>query len=168
MKKLAIICMALFAITLTSFAQGQRRGPRGHMNKETMVTRMTERQTKRLALTPEQAEKMKVLNTQWVDQMMTQRRPADQPKDSVQKLSKEERRAQRQAREAQMKEAREAYHENVKKVLTPEQYETFVKMEEERPNRQRPHGERGRGPRGNMGGMDRMGDFGGDSDGFDM
>lgn len=160
MKKIGLMMFALVAMLTGVSAQengprGDRRGPR--MDRETMVTRMTERQAERLGLNEEQTAKMKELNADYFAQMEQMRGGAPVKNDSIapKKLTREERKALREANEEKMKTLRTDYMAKVKEVLTEEQYAKFEKMEKERPQG-RPGGRRG-GPRGG-----NRGDFGGD------
>lgn len=146
MKRIGFLGIFLLSLCLSVSAQRGHRGTRrGTMDRATMVERMTERQAKQLSLTEEQILKMKEINTEYLAQIMTGR--PEMSKDSVnqhKEMTKEERRIQRNEREAKMRAAREAYENRVKEVLTPEQFEAFLKMEKEQ---QRPRRERRGGPR---------------------
>lgn len=158
MKKLGLILLALVAVVAGMSAQdrderGNRRDPR--MNRTTMVERMTARQVERLSLNEEQTARMKELNAEYfgqLEQLMRAGRPEQTDSVAARQMTKEERKAQREALEEKTKAVRADYLAKVKEVLTPEQYEAFEKMEKERPQR-RPGGRRGHGPR--SGGGDR-------------
>lgn len=160
MKKIGLILFALMLMSVGAVAQQnaggrERRAPR--MDKATMVKRMTDNQVKRLKLTKEQTEQMNVLNEAYVTEMMAQ---GPQRNDSIprREMSREERDAQRKAREARMNEMRNNYVTLAKAILTPEQFKEFEKMQKERPQgRQgRQGGQRGqRGGQRDGGGFDR-------------
>lgn len=161
MKKLVMVFFAFCAISMGLMAQGEvgrrENGPRGErmMSPEKMVERMTERQTERLKLTNEQKASMQALNSAYVAKMR-QPRPEMKDGDEVKKMSKEERQALRKANMERMKTVRAEYEAEVKKVLTPEQYAEFEKMQKERPQGNRPRGGRPDGERGpRRGGFDR-------------
>ena len=135
MKKIGLILFALMLMSVGAVAQQnaggrERRAPR--MDKATMVKRMTDNQVKRLKLTKEQTEQMNVLNEAYVTEMMAQ---GPQRNDSIprREMSREERDAQRKAREARMNEMRNNYVTLAKAILTPEQFKEFEKMQKERP-----------------------------------
>ena len=131
MKKIGLILFALMLMSVGAVAQQnaggrERRAPR--MDKATMVKRMTDNQVKRLKLTKEQTEQMNVLNEAYVTEMMAQ---GPQRNDSIprREMSREERDAQRKAREARMNEMRNNYVTLAKAILTPEQFKEFEKMQ---------------------------------------
>ncbi|MBQ8361546.1 MAG: DUF4890 domain-containing protein [Bacteroidaceae bacterium] len=152
MKKFGLILLAFVAMVAGVAAQdrgdrGNRRGPR--MNRATIVERMTARQVERLSLNEEQTARMKELNAEYFAQLeQLMRAGGSEPTDSVagKKVTKEERKAQREAMEEKTKAVRADYLAKVKEVLTPEQYAEFEKMEKERPQG-RPGGRRGPGSR---------------------
>ncbi len=161
MKKLGLVLFAFLAMSLGVMAQpdGGRRddGRRGQrmMSPEKMVERMTERQTERLKLTDEQKASMQALNTAYMAKMR-QPRPEKKDEGEVKNMTKEERQALRQANMERMKTVRAEYEAEVKKVLTPEQYAEFEKMQKERPQGNRQRGGRPDGDRGpRRGGFDR-------------
>lgn len=159
MKKFGLILFALVAMVAGVSAQdrgnrGERRGPR--MDRATMVERMTARQVERLSLNEEQTARMKELNAAYfsqLEELMRANRPEAADSVKHKKMTKEERKAQREAMDEKTKAVRADYLAKVKEVLTPEQYAAFEKMENERPQG-RPGGRRGPGPR------DRGGDGG--------
>lgn len=161
MRKLVMVFFAFCAISMGLMAQGEvgrrengRREQR-MISPEKMAERMTERQTERLKLSDEQKAGMQALNSAYVTKMR-QPRPEMKDGDEVKKMSKEERQALRQASMERMKTIRAEYEAEVKKVLTPEQYAEFEKMQKERPQGNRPRGGRSDGQRGpRRGGFDR-------------
>lgn len=164
-KNLVMMMLVLLCGTGVMYAQGPR-GPRPQMNPEQMAKMRTERIVKKYGLNEEQQKKLEALNKEQAEQMKVPRiRPV--PKDSLEAMSKKERKAykakmekQREEMKAERQKKEAEYQAALKKILTSEQYAQYQKDEEamkQRRGQMGPRGGRGQGwgnRPNNGGGMD--------------
>ena len=120
MKKLVFLATTLLMF-LAITVNAQQRGPRERMTPEQQATRTVERLTTELKLTDKQQADLK----KWYTESFKKREEAMQKN-----------RDNREAMRDQMKKDREAADAELKKVLTEEQYKTYItnleKMEKRR------------------------------------
>ena len=148
MKKLLMMMVVALSMVLTANAQSkddQRIGSQ-HKNRAEMVQKMTNRMVERYGLNDDQANQLLKLNETYQGKFMARRpgmgqRQLDKAQcDSCQHASKAQRPTKEQAEAMMkiMKEQREVYKAEVKKIMTAEQ---FAKYEEDcknnRPGRKR-------------------------------
>lgn len=156
MKKMMMAIAAMMVISTASMAQDnneKKQAPR-KMDRTEMVKHRTDRMVKEYGLDEAQAQKLLELNTAYADKMprMGGQRPggprpqgqsdvkqkvdgttgatAQQP---AERPSKE----QMEARRAEMMKNTEAYHAELKKILTDEQYNKFIENQKNRQQRSR-------------------------------
>lgn len=163
MKKMILTIVAVCTLSATTMAQQVNNGDQGgrKISKQEMIQRRTDRVVKRYGLSDQQAKKLLELNTTYADKMpmqgfgnrgarprMNQNGPqADQNKDvDLMKQNSANFKEQNQARRKEMQENMQSYNNELKNILTPEQ---FAKYQEDRQNMQnRAGGNRGFGNRG--------------------
>lgn len=142
MKRIVFWMVALLLIGSTAMAQGDRKGGERTSSK-TRAEKMTERMVKEYSLTDTQKQQLMDANLAWVEKMAVHQIARSNKKrdENTARLNKEE----REKMMADMKKSREDYDAQVKKILTKDQYDTYVKkqaerekqMKEDRQNRQK-------------------------------
>lgn len=129
MKRIVFWMVALLLIGSTAMAQGGRKGGE-RMDPKTRAERMTERMVKEYSLNDTQKQQLMDANLAWVEKMAGNQvgRSNKQKDENAPKVSKED----REKMMAEMKKSREDYDAQVKKILTKDQYDTYVKKQAER------------------------------------
>lgn len=129
MKRIVFWMVALLLIGSTAMAQGGRKGGE-RMDSKTRAERMTERMVKEYSLNDTQKQQLMDANLAWVEKMAGNQvgRSNKQKDENAPKVSKED----REKMMAEMKKSREDYDAQVKKILTKDQYDTYVKKQAER------------------------------------
>lgn len=135
MKKVLFAAFVLLCMVGTTLAQGPARGGQP-MNPEQYAKHRTERLTKQLELTPQQATAVEALYVKQGEQMQQMR-----------KVQQGDRAAMRE----KMVEARKAREAEFKKIMTKEQYEKWQQLQAEQPH----HGRQGAPQGGRRGGHAR-------------
>ena len=126
MKKLLMICGLLFGIVTLTHAQD---GVRKMMSPEERAKKQTERLAEKLKLSEEQKAKVLAIYTEQAKAMN---------KDVEAKM------ADRKAKYAEMKAAREANDAKVEAVLTAEQKKAYAELKAERKAAMEKHGGKGK------------------------
>lgn len=164
MKKITLVLVALLMVGGMVMAQdGPRGGNKKMPDPKARAERMTERMAKELNLTDAQKQQLLELNLEQVEKMKDTPRPprrpnmkrgkscgdscccgkAERPNRPKKMEGKrpeptEEQRTQmkadREKRKAEMKSNREAYDKKLQQILTPEQYTSYQKKQDERKN----------------------------------
>ncbi|NDV65130.1 DUF4890 domain-containing protein [Bacteroides sp. 224] len=148
MKKITFLIVIALMTTATVMAQGPRRGGQGQQRErdpKAQAERMTERMAKEYSLNEEQKKQLSELNLT-MTQEMSKKAEENAKKEKKNKEAKsKEVEKQREARKAQMDD----YNTKLKKILTEEQYNDYIKKREERQKRMEQGGGRqqGRQPR---------------------
>ena len=131
MKKTLITLAAILMIGSTASAQEEQNNKqmteRHQFNPEMAAKRQTDQVVKELGLNEEQAAALLKLNTERMSQMTPQRGPIEK-NDSLQPRQRPSKQQMEEMR-AKMEEQRNAYNEEVKKILTEEQYTKFESMQ---------------------------------------
>ena len=124
MKRIVFWMVALLLMSGVAMAQANRQGGRQQMDPKTRAQRMTERMVKEYSLNEDQKQQLLDVNLAWVEKMAA-RHSKD---DKAARMTKEE----REKKAAEMKKSREDYDAQLKKILTKEQYDSYVKKQAER------------------------------------
>ncbi len=114
MKKISLLMTVLFMVGSMAMGQGGR-----NMDPKQRAEQMTERMVKDYSLTDAQKEKVHTLNLEM--------------SESMSKITGDD----RDKRRTEMQSIREKYNKKLKDVLTDEQYQKYLKDEEERRQRMR-------------------------------
>jgi len=151
MKKLVLTMIAMVTMSLSAMAQDTAQ-VRRQFNPEQMAKMRTDAVVQKYGLNEDQAKKLLDLNTRFADkirpmgQMGGQRRgqgPRMQGGDRPQRMNPDSLRAQGQRRgqggqgqrggfnREEMQKNMEAYNNELKAILTPEQYEAYQKDEQQ-------------------------------------
>lgn len=158
MKKFIFMMVALLICSLSVEAQRPQRPAR--MNPEEMMQKRTEQMVKKYNLNEEQATKLLALNKGQIEKMKAIR-PNPLPKDSLQAMSKDARKAYKKEMKEKQESMREVqknmeteYQTALKEILTTEQFEQYQKDEQARMEQRNARRNRGfdgprRGPREN-------------------
>lgn len=121
MKTLTLIISSLFLLmTLGASAQEkgpQHRGPRGHMNPEEMIKKSVEQMKTELKLDEKQEKQVKELFTQSFKERGELMKKYQGQRDSVMFY---------------MKKAEDQQNLSLKKILTADQYKTYITNQEKR------------------------------------
>ena len=126
MKRISFLLAALLMMGGMVMAQGPRRGGQD-MDPKTRAERMTERMAKEYSLNEDQKQQLQEVNLAWVQKMAANQ--GGRSKDNkAAKMTKEE----REKKMAEMKKSREDYDAQLKKIMTKEQYDSYVKKQAER------------------------------------
>mgnify|MGYP000607539109 FL=1 len=126
MKRISFLLAALLMMGGMVMAQGPRRGGQD-MDPKTRAERMTERMAKEYSLNEDQKQQLQDVNLTWVQKMAANQ--GGRSKDNkAAKMTKEE----REKKMAEMKKSREDYDAQLKKIMTKEQYDSYVKKQAER------------------------------------
>ena len=127
MKRIVFWMEALLLMSGVAMAQGNRQGGRQQMDPKTRAERMTERMVKEYSLNEDQKQQLQDVNLTWVQKMAANQ--GGRSKDNkAAKMTKEE----REKKMAEMKKSREDYDAQLKKIMTKEQYDSYVKKQAER------------------------------------
>ena len=118
MKRIVFWMVALLLMSGVAMAQGNRQGGRQQMDPKTRAQRMTERMVKEYSLNEDQKQQLLDVNLAWVEKMAAK----------AARMKKKE----REKKAAEMKKSREDYDAQLKKILTKEQYDSYVKKQAER------------------------------------
>ena len=160
MKKLVLTMIAMVTMSLSAMAQDTAQ-VRRQFNPEQMAKMRTDAVVKKYGLNEEQAKKLLDLNTRFAGKirpmgpMGGQRRGGQRMQgDRPQRMNPDSLRAQGQRRgqgqrgggfnREEMQKNMEAYNNELKAILTPEQYEAYQKNEQQNrrqfngPRRERP------------------------------
>jgi len=114
MKRIVFWMVALLLMSGVAMAQGNRQGGRQQMVKE-------------YSLNEDQKQQLQDVNLTWVQKMAANQ--GGRSKDNkAAKMTKEE----REKKMAEMKKSREDYDAQLKKIMTKEQYDSYVKKQAER------------------------------------
>ncbi len=148
-KNLTMSLMALFLMGGVAMAQD---GPRGGQAPDPaeMAQKMTEQMVQKYGLDETQQASLLEVNQAWVEKMAQARPQRPEGQGAPQELTEEQRQEMDAARKAQMEEmktAREAYEEQIKGILTEEQFAAYQKDQQNRKG-----GKGGRGGRRGPGG----------------
>ena len=126
MKRISFLLAALLMMGGMVMAQGPRRGGQD-MDPKTRAERMTERMAKEYSLNEDQKQQLQDVNLTWVQKMAANQ--GGRAKDNkAAKMTKEE----REKKMEEMKKSREDYDAQLKKIMTKEQYDSYVKKQAER------------------------------------
>ena len=117
MKRIVFWMVALLLMSGVAMAQGNRQGGRQQMDPKTRAQRMTERMVKEYSLNEDQKQ-----------QLLDANQGRHSKDDKAARMTKEE----REKKAAEMKKSREDYDAQLKKILTKEQYDSYVKKQAER------------------------------------
>ena len=135
MKRIVFWMVALLLMSGVAMAQGNRQGGRQQMDPKTRAERMTERMVKEYSLNETQKKELLEVNMAFVQKMgerpgrMMAANQGGRSKDNkAAKMTKEE----REKKMAEMKKSREDYDAQLKKIMTKEQYDSYVKKQAER------------------------------------
>lgn len=139
MKRIVFWMVALLLMSGVAMAQGNRQGGRQQMDPKTRAQRMTERMVKEYSLNEDQKQQLLDVNLAWVEKTAANQGGRSKD-DKATKMTKEE----REKRMAEMKKSREDYDAQLKKILTKEQYDSYVKKQAER-EKQMKEGRQGQG-----------------------
>lgn len=160
MKKLVLTMIAMVTMSLSAMAQDTAQ-VRRQFNPEQMAKMRTDAVVKKYGLSEDQAKKLLDLNTRFAGKirpmgpMGGQRRGGQRMQgDRPQRMNPDSLRAQGQRRgqgqrgggfnREEMQKNMEAYNNELKSILTPEQYEAYQKDEQQNrrqfngPRRERP------------------------------
>ena len=127
MKRIIFWMVALLLMSGVAMAQGNRQGGRQQMDPKTRAQRMTERMVKEYSLNEDQKQQLLDVNLAWVEKMAANQGRHSKD-DKAARMTKEE----REKKAAEMKKSREDYDAQLKKILTKEQYDSYVKKQAER------------------------------------
>lgn len=131
MKKIRLFIMML--CLGGGVAMAQKPVMKEMMTPELRAQKMTEQMKKELSLTDQQAKEVQTLNLQMVSQMKERRGGMEKKElcDSCKKIIKE-RKADKQKLRGEFREMKEMRNEQLKKILTQDQYELYLKNMKER------------------------------------
>lgn len=151
MKRIAFLMVALFMLGGVAMAQGHR-GDHKRMTPQERAEKMTERMVKEYSLNDTQKAQLLQLNLAQCEKMdgrmsmhSKKAMKKDMKKDGKKnrkeapKMTQEEREKMR----AEMKAAKENYNVQLQKIMTPDQYASYLKKQSEREQRMK----EGRGQR---------------------
>ena len=126
MKKFTFIIIAMFAMMISAYAQGQQSGGERSQRPsfEEMQKRQLESMKTELSLTDDQVAKVKVINEEAGKKMQAIFQNRDQNQD-------------REAMRQKFADIRTEQNKKLKEVLTEEQYTKWIKLQEERDERRR-------------------------------
>lgn len=145
MKKILMILMLVVLTGGMAMAQNSRRSNK-RLDPKERAERMTERMAKEYSLNDAQKKQLYEANLGMTEKMgdMPMRRHPDMQTDSKQDKVKradkkqmtdaerKEMKAKMEKKHAEMKQAREAYDVQLKKIMTKEQYEAYSRKQGER------------------------------------
>lgn len=135
MKRIAFFMVTLFLMGSMAMAQGQR-GEHKKMTPKERAERMTERMAKEYSLNDTQKKQLLELNLAQSEKMgdrMSMRPNKGGKKDG--KKAPEMTKEQREKMRAERKAANEEYNAQLQKIMTKEQYDSYIKKQAEREQR---------------------------------
>lgn len=151
MKRIVYLMVALFMLGGVAMAQGHR-GDHKRMTPQERAEKMTERMVKEYSLNDTQKAQLLELNLAQCEKMdgrmsmhakkemkKEMKKDGKKSRKEAPKMTKEEREKMR----AEMKTARENYNVQLQKIMTPDQYASYLKKQSEREQRMK----EGRGQR---------------------
>lgn len=143
MKRISFLMLALLLMGGMVMAQGNRRGNR-QMDTKVRAERMTERMAKEYSLNDAQKKQLLEVNIAMMEQMSPRSKDmkrgrrdracvtdsccAREYKGKYPKRSKED----RQKMQQEMKSSREAYEKQLQKIMTQDQFATYLRNQAER------------------------------------
>lgn len=136
MKRIAFLMVALLMMGgITAMAQGHR-GDHKRMTPKERAEKMTERMVKEYSLNDTQKAQLLELNLAQCEKMdgrmsMHPKKDAKKGGKETSKMPKEERKKMREEREAN----RTAYNTQLQKIMTQDQYASYLKKQSEREQR---------------------------------
>lgn len=136
MKRIAFLMIALLMMGgITAMAQGHR-GDHKRMTPQERAEKMTERMVKEYSLNDTQKAQLLELNLAQCEKMdgrmsMHPKKDAKKDRKETPKMTKEERKKMREVREAN----RTAYNTQLQKIMTQDQYASYLKKQSEREQR---------------------------------
>lgn len=142
MKKLMILLAAALMMSGASMAQDNQRRERRQFNPEDMVKRQTEQMVEALDLDADQATAVLKLNADRMKELSGMRRfgQRNRAEGEEQERPTEE---QMKAMREKMETSQKAYNDEMKKILTEEQYAKYEKMQNQFRGRGGMRGNRG-------------------------
>ncbi|WP_455587070.1 DUF4890 domain-containing protein [Bacteroides sp.] len=135
MKRIAFFMVTLFLMGSMAMAQGQR-GEHKKMTPKERAERMTERMAKEYSLNDTQKKQLLELNLAQSEKMgdrMSMRPNKGGKKDG--KKAPEMTKEQREKMRAERKAANDEYNAQLQKIMTKEQYDSYIKKQAEREQR---------------------------------
>lgn len=136
MKRIAFLMIALLMMGgITAMAQGHR-GDHKRMTPQERAEKMTERMVKEYSLNDTQKAQLLELNLAQCEKMdgrmsMHPKKDAKKDRKETSKMTKEERIKMREERKAN----RAAYNTKLQKIMTQDQYASYLKKQSEREQR---------------------------------
>lgn len=136
MKRIAFLMIALLMMGgITAMAQGHR-GDHKRMTPQERAEKMTERMVKEYSLNDTQKAQLLELNLAQCEKMdgrmsMHSKKDAKKDRKETSKMTKEERIKMREERKAN----RAAYNTQLQKIMTQDQYASYLKKQSEREQR---------------------------------
>ncbi len=128
MKKTILALVAVFAMTLSAQAQGERpEGPQGMRPERPNPQMMVQMLADSLGLTAEQKEALETLNKEYAEKMRPMRPEVDENEPKT--LEKIEGAEDKAAQRVERQKARDEYKDAVKAILNEEQYNKFEELE---------------------------------------
>lgn len=133
MKRIAFLMIALLMMGgITAMAQGHR-GDHKRMTPQERAEKMTERMVKEYSLNDTQKAQLLELNLAQCEKMdgrmsMHPKKDAKKDRKETSKMTKEERIKMREERKAN----RTAYNTQLQKIMTQDQYASYLKKQSER------------------------------------
>lgn len=130
MKKISLILVSLLMVG--NLVMAQNRG-NGRMNPRETAQEMTDRMVKAYSLNDEQKTQLQTVNQQFLEDAQkrfeaVRGQAGNNPSGERPRMTPE----QREKMQQEMKDSREAYNAQIQKILTEEQYKSFLKDEQER------------------------------------
>lgn len=147
MKK-TILLAVVAMLSFPAFSQQQQapQSRRQEMNPEQMATIQTQRLQQELQLDSLQYQAVFLMNYSDAMAMQDSMKVRRERGDSGERTRPTD--EERQAREAAMKKRQETRNENMKQILTEEQYNKYLEYTEKQSKNRRPEGGRRGAPRG--------------------
>lgn len=131
MKKISLLFLML--CLAGSMAMAQKPVKKERMTPEARAQKMTDRMVKELSLNDQQAKEVQALNLQMANQMKDRKAGMDKKElcDSCKKIVKERKADMKKVR-GDFKMNKEMRNEQLKKILTKDQYDLYMKNIKER------------------------------------
>lgn len=131
MRKFSLLMMLFLMIGGVAMAQKPMK--KESMTPEMRAQKMTDRMVKELSLNEQQAKSVQVLNLQFVEQMKDKKMGMKDKAlcDSCKKMVKE-RKAENHKMRREFKESKELRNDQLKTILTKDQYDLYMKNMKER------------------------------------
>lgn len=130
-----IIMLALVLAFSTIIMAQNKEMKREKLTSEEKVAKQLERMTSDLSLTNEQQEKLKPILEAQMEKREKKIEERKEVRAKEEKKSKEERTKRREG----MKANQDSFKEDVSKILTPEQFENWQKIQENRKEKAKEH-----------------------------